>query len=231
MTIEDLYINDYSPKSFVMRGDTKSYKETLKKLGGKYNSRLKDENSPTGVSPGWIFPKTKKEDVEQFLEKGQISEEEEVKIIRPRKIKAELEEKELQKNNLQPIQESCAKCQHMVNSEEFKNLKEEVAQMNQKLDRILTFFEKGEQLRKNVLSGAGNMMKGFFGATAEMMNGHDTEYEATCSSGQHLFRPMDECVQEIREVIPTRPSQINNRIRHMMQPPTITVLDEYNSAE
>ena len=36
MTIEDLYINDYSPKSFVMRGDTKSYKETLKKLGGKY---------------------------------------------------------------------------------------------------------------------------------------------------------------------------------------------------
>ena len=39
----------YTDKSFVMRGeDTTKHKETLKTLGGKWNSNLKDGG-------GWIF--------------------------------------------------------------------------------------------------------------------------------------------------------------------------------
>ena len=43
-------IQDYSEKSFVVYGnDTKKYKEDIKKLGGRFNSNLKD------LGPGWIF--------------------------------------------------------------------------------------------------------------------------------------------------------------------------------
>ena len=60
----DLNITDYTEKSFVVRGDTMTYKNELKTLGGKWNSRLKD-------GAGWIFPKSKKNDVKQFIEKGE----------------------------------------------------------------------------------------------------------------------------------------------------------------
>lgn len=61
---KDISIENYSELSFVVRGDTRKYKEDLKKLGGKYNSRLKNE-------PGWIFPKTKEGDVNRFIRQGQ----------------------------------------------------------------------------------------------------------------------------------------------------------------
>jgi len=51
---------EYSEKSFVIRGDTKKYKDTLKELGGKWNSNLKD-------GAGWIFPNTKRNDVDEWL--------------------------------------------------------------------------------------------------------------------------------------------------------------------
>lgn len=61
---EDISIEQYSERSIVVRGDTRKYKEDLKKLGGKYNSRLRGE-------PGWIFPKTKEEDINSFIKGGQ----------------------------------------------------------------------------------------------------------------------------------------------------------------
>jgi len=53
-------IEDYTEKSFVVFGETKNFKETLKELGGKYNSNLK-------VGPGWVFSKSNKEQVEQWM--------------------------------------------------------------------------------------------------------------------------------------------------------------------
>ena len=51
----------YTDKSFVMRGeDTTKHKETLKTLGGKWNSNLKDGG-------GWIFSNKSKEAVEKWL--------------------------------------------------------------------------------------------------------------------------------------------------------------------
>lgn len=53
-------VPDYSEKSFAIIGDTKPIKETLKQLGGRFNSRLS-----CGV--GWVFSKTKLEVVKQTL--------------------------------------------------------------------------------------------------------------------------------------------------------------------
>jgi hypothetical protein len=67
----DLTISNYSERSVVVRGNTQKYKEDLKMLGGKYNSRLRDESSDTGRTPGWIFMKSKEEDIKNFIRNGQ----------------------------------------------------------------------------------------------------------------------------------------------------------------
>lgn len=59
---KNMNISVYSEKSFVLHGeDTKKYKEEIKKLGGKFNSNLKD------IGAGWIFSIKNKEKVEEFL--------------------------------------------------------------------------------------------------------------------------------------------------------------------
>lgn len=68
---KDISLEEYTDRSIVVRGETRQYKEDLKKLGGKYNSRLRGE-------PGWIFPKSKQNDVVKFIKEGKrlVSEEE-----------------------------------------------------------------------------------------------------------------------------------------------------------
>lgn len=57
--INDISITNYTEKSFVIRGNTMPYKEVLKNFGGKWNDRLRD-------GEGWIFPITKKSELEQW---------------------------------------------------------------------------------------------------------------------------------------------------------------------
>ena len=64
MSFDDLEIHAYSEHSVVVQGDTRKYKEDLKKLGGKYNGRLKN-------GPGWIFPKSKEGDLQTFIKNGE----------------------------------------------------------------------------------------------------------------------------------------------------------------
>ena len=68
---EDIILSDYTERSIVVQGDTRKYKEDLKKLGGKYNGNLKN-------GPGWIFPKTSKDEVNSFINNGKrlVSDEE-----------------------------------------------------------------------------------------------------------------------------------------------------------
>jgi hypothetical protein len=63
MSFIDLTIEEYTARSVVVQGDTRKYKEDLKKLGGKYNSRLK-------TGPGWIFSKSSEDDLRSFIKKG-----------------------------------------------------------------------------------------------------------------------------------------------------------------
>lgn len=59
-----IYMEDYSKdgqvKSFLVKGDTKSIKEDLRSLGGKWNSSLK----------GWIFPKGREIEIAEFIKKA-----------------------------------------------------------------------------------------------------------------------------------------------------------------
>jgi hypothetical protein len=68
---KNISLEEYTDRSVVVRGETRQYKEDLKKLGGKYNSRLRGE-------PGWIFPKSKQNDIVKFIKEGKrlVSEEE-----------------------------------------------------------------------------------------------------------------------------------------------------------
>ena len=68
--MSDLNCSEYSEKAIVVRGEsTKTYKENLKTLGGKYNASLKG-------GAGWIFSKTSEGKVNKFISsvnKGDIS--------------------------------------------------------------------------------------------------------------------------------------------------------------
>lgn len=54
-------IVNYSDKSFVITGNTKDFKDELKELGGRWNSKLTCGN-------GWVFSLTKKKELESWLE-------------------------------------------------------------------------------------------------------------------------------------------------------------------
>jgi hypothetical protein len=53
-------IIDYSEKAIAVVGDTKPIKETLKEMGGRFNFHLR-------CGAGWIFPKTKQEELKNKL--------------------------------------------------------------------------------------------------------------------------------------------------------------------
>lgn len=60
---DDISIEKYSENSIVVIGNSRKYKEDLKKLGGKYNANLKN-------GPGWIFMKKNEKDVLSFINNG-----------------------------------------------------------------------------------------------------------------------------------------------------------------
>ena len=60
-----LEIINYTEKSCVVRGDTKPHKDSLKNMGGKWNSNLTDKDTG-GKFGGWIFPMTRHSRLEQW---------------------------------------------------------------------------------------------------------------------------------------------------------------------
>lgn len=62
----NLTIKEYSPKSFVVIGNTKEHKDKLKSLGGKWNANLTDKESGSRFG-GWIFSNNKKKVVEEYI--------------------------------------------------------------------------------------------------------------------------------------------------------------------
>lgn len=57
---DGLQIVEYSEKAFAVIGNTKEYKDDLKKLGGRFNARL-------SCGAGWIFSKKQREAVEAII--------------------------------------------------------------------------------------------------------------------------------------------------------------------
>lgn len=64
----EIQIIDYSAKAIAVIGETKPIKDKLKELGGKFNFNL-------SCGAGWIFPKTKLEELQNFLSGGESKEE------------------------------------------------------------------------------------------------------------------------------------------------------------
>lgn len=60
VTKGEVNIIEYSEKAIAVIGDTKPIKDRLRELGGKFNFRL-------SCGPGWIFPKTRLEAIQQAL--------------------------------------------------------------------------------------------------------------------------------------------------------------------
>lgn len=63
-TATSLQMVDYSDKSFAVIGNTKPFSSQMKELGGRFNRYLKVNNEQV---PGWIFSKTRQEEVAAFL--------------------------------------------------------------------------------------------------------------------------------------------------------------------
>lgn len=59
-------IVDYSEKAFAVIGETKSIKNDLKRLGGRFNPKL-------SCGAGWIFSKKALDEVRKFLDCGEVS--------------------------------------------------------------------------------------------------------------------------------------------------------------
>ena len=64
-----IFIEDYTPKSFVVRGDTKESKDSLKALGGKWNSSLTDKDSGDKFG-AWLFWSDKRKEIDAWVKKG-----------------------------------------------------------------------------------------------------------------------------------------------------------------
>jgi hypothetical protein len=62
----DISLINYSDKAIAVYGDTKPVKDTLKALGGRFNFRLTHPETGNKLA-GWIFPKTKTNEVRQAL--------------------------------------------------------------------------------------------------------------------------------------------------------------------
>ncbi len=60
----DIYIEKYNDKSFVVRGKTYEYRQPLRELGGDWNKNLRG-------GPGCIFATKHQDAVEEFLKSGQ----------------------------------------------------------------------------------------------------------------------------------------------------------------
>jgi hypothetical protein len=69
---DSIFIVDYTEKAIAVFGDTKIIKEHLAGLGGKFNPSLKGDNDDKRA--GWIFPKTKRSEVQSLLEKSKKGE-------------------------------------------------------------------------------------------------------------------------------------------------------------
>lgn len=60
VTVDGLQLVDYSEKAIAVIGNTKPISEQLKKIGGRFNSRL-------SCGAGWIFSKRKESELRTLL--------------------------------------------------------------------------------------------------------------------------------------------------------------------
>ena len=78
VTVEDLEMVDYSEKAIAVFGDTKTIKEQLKELGGRFNPAL---NYNGEKRAGWIFSKKKADEVRNLMASEKVEAVEELPAL------------------------------------------------------------------------------------------------------------------------------------------------------
>lgn len=66
---QSVYIEVYSEKSFIVRGDTRPHREKLLSLGGKWADRLTDKKTKEKFG-AWLFWTAKRKELDTWVEKG-----------------------------------------------------------------------------------------------------------------------------------------------------------------
>jgi hypothetical protein len=64
--VTPITVEQYSEKSFVVRGDTFDHKTKLSELGGKWNKSLTDKTTQAKFG-AWVFSNSKRDEVDKFL--------------------------------------------------------------------------------------------------------------------------------------------------------------------
>lgn len=64
-----VYIEEYTARSFVVRGETRDHKDTLKSMGGKWNGRLTDKSTNQKFG-AWLFWTDKFDEVQAWIDDG-----------------------------------------------------------------------------------------------------------------------------------------------------------------
>lgn len=78
VTVDDLEMVDYSEKAIAVFGDTKSIKDQLKELGGRFNPAL---NYNGEKRAGWIFSKKKADEVRNLMASEKVESVEELPAL------------------------------------------------------------------------------------------------------------------------------------------------------
>ena len=62
----NIYIENYSEKSFVLKGETQNFKDDIKKIGGKWTTGFTDKKTGEKFA-AWLFFINKKSEVEKWI--------------------------------------------------------------------------------------------------------------------------------------------------------------------
>jgi len=141
-TIPDISISEYSDKAIVVRGTfTIDTTNILISFGGKWNERLRD-------GPGWIFPKTKKDQLEIWKNSGIAPEKKpsqyqrRTTIQKPEELTEEKKvERDEEKRN-EPV-ENVKNNNELIN--EIKRLNRKVENLENMLSKVLNLLEPKTQ--------------------------------------------------------------------------------------
>ena len=158
-----IQIVSYTDKSFVVIGDTKTHKDSLKNLGGKWNGSL--TNKETGEKfMGWIFYSSKKREIQSWIDTGckpistnSIStqrvdfapqREREMQSESKREIVQELKEETVSQNKIIQLEKSVQMLLQRINvlENEVKTLKNQTVSQSKKQDLADTDPEEFEEV-------------------------------------------------------------------------------------
>lgn len=204
-SVSGFEIVEYSEKSIAVFGDTKSIKEELKAIGGKFNPALKNNGEKRA---GWIFPKKQADKVRELLAPASCAcsetsqnlntKEEEVKPVVEHyfvKKKTDLEQL-IESGDLDSINEMIKQKEEALNNAiENVNYYKEINNIE---------FMENEEVRAGRLQGDLELLKTAIKETSNTKNMDSPAYgdSETSPNIEDIEKELEEKAEQIRERFP-----------------------------